>query len=72
MEIFTKEELKEMEMMQKKAEEKRKQEAQQRQAKKKEERKDKTLGLLLIVFVGGLSAYMFAPVLVEIIKTIIK
>ena len=70
MEIFTKEEQKEMEMMQKKAEEKRKQEAQQRQAKKKEERKDKIMGLLLMAFVGGLFAYMFAPVLVELLKTL--
>ena len=70
MEIFTREELKEMEMMQKKAEERRKQEAQQRQAKKKEERKDKIIGLLLIMFISGLSAYMFAPVLVEILKNL--
>lgn len=70
MEIFTKEELKEMEMMQKKAKEKRKQEEQQRQAKKKEERKDKLIGLLLMAFLGGLSAYMLAPVLVEILKNL--
>lgn len=68
MEIFTKEELKEMEMMQKKAQEKRKQEAQQRQAKQKETRKDKIIGLLLIVFVGGMLALMFAPIIVEILK----
>lgn len=72
MEIFTKQELKEMEMMQKKAEERRKQEAQQRQAKKKEERKDKMIGLLLIMFISGLSAYMFAPIIAETIKMIIK
>ena len=72
MEIFTREELKEMELMQKKAEERRKQEAQQRQAKKKEERKDKIIGLLLMAFVGGLSAYMFAPIIAETIKMIIK
>ena len=70
MEIFTKEELKEIEMMQKKAEERRKQEAQQRQAKKKEERKDKIIGLLLMAFVGGMLALMFAPVLVEILKNL--
>ena len=72
MEIFTKEELKEIEMMQKKAKEKRNQEAQERQAKKKEDRKDKLIGLLLMVFIGGLSVYMLAPVIAEIIKMIIK
>ena len=70
MEIFTKEEQKEMELMQKKAKERRKQEAQQRQAKKKEERKDKIIGLLLMAFVGGLLVYMFAPVLVELLKNL--
>lgn len=70
MELFTKEELREMEMMQKKAQEKRKQETQQRIAKKKAEKKDKIIGLLLIVFVGGMLAYMFAPVLVEILKNL--
>ena len=72
MEIFTKEELKEMETMQKKAKEKRNQEAQQRQAKKKENRKDKMIGLLLMVFIGSLVTYMLAPVIVETIKMIIK
>ena len=72
MEIFTKEELKEIEMMQKKAKEKRNQEALQRQAKKKEERKDRIIGLLLMAFIGGLVAYMLAPVIAEIIKMIIK
>lgn len=72
MEIFTKEELREMEEMRKKAEEKRKQEAQQRQAKKKAEKKDKMIGLLLMAFVGGLSAYMLAPIIAETIKMIIK
>ena len=72
MEIFTKEELQEMEMMQKKAKEKRNKETQQRQAKKKEEKKDKMIGLLLMVFIGSLVAYMFAPVIAEIIKMIIK
>ena len=72
MEIFTKEELIEMETMQKKAKEKRNQEAQQRQAKKKEERKDQIIGLLLIMFIGGLVAYMLAPVIAEIIKMMIK
>lgn len=72
MEIFTKEELKEMEMMQKKAKEKRNQAAQQRQAKKKEERKDKIIGLVLMVFIGGLVAYMLSPVIAEIIKMMIK
>lgn len=72
MEIFTKEELKEMEMMQKKAKEKRNQAAQQRQAKKKEERKDKIIGLLLMVFIGSLVAYMLAPVIAEMIKMMIK
>ena len=72
MEIFTKEELKEMETMQKKAKEKRNKEAQQRQAKKKEERKDKMIGLLLMAFIGGLSAYMLAPVIAEMIKMMIK
>ena len=72
MEIFTKEELKEMEMMQKKAKEKRNQEAQERQAKKKEERKDKMIGLLLMAFIGGLSVYMLAPIIAEIIKMMIK
>lgn len=70
MEIFTKQELREMEEMRKKAEEKRKQEAQQRQAKKKAEKKDKIIGLLLMAFVGGLLAYMFAPVIVEILKNL--
>ena len=72
MEIFTKEELQEIEMMQKKAKEKRNKEAQQRQAKKKEERKDKLIGLLLMAFIGGLVAYMIAPVIAETIKMIIK
>lgn len=72
MEIFTKEELIEMETMQKKAKEKRNQEAQQRQAKKKEERKDKMIGLLLMAFIGGLVAYMLAPVIAETIKMMIK
>ena len=72
MEIFTKEELKEMELMQEKAKEKRNQEAQQRQAKKKEERKDKIIGLLLMAFIGGLSVYMFAPIIAEIIKMMLK
>ena len=72
MEIFTKEEQQEMELMQKKAKEKRNQEAQQRQAKKKEERKDKIIGLVLMVFIGGLVAYMLAPVIAETIKMIIK
>lgn len=72
MEIFTKEELKEMELMQKKAKEKRNQEAQQRQAKKKENRTDKKIGLLLMAFIGGLVAYMIAPVIAEIIKMMIK
>lgn len=72
MEIFTKEELQEMELMQKKAKEKRNQEAQQRQAKKKEERKDKIIGLLLMVFIGGLSVYMLSPIIAEMIKMIIK
>ena len=72
MEIFTKEELQEMELMQKKAKEKRNQAAQQRQAKKKEDRKDKMIGLLLMAFIGGLSAYMIAPVIAEIIKMMIK
>ena len=72
MEIFTKEELIEMETMQKKAKEKRNQEAQERQAKKKEERKDKMIGLLLMAFIGGLVAYMFAPVIAEMIKMMIK
>ena len=68
MEIFTKQELREMEEMRKKAEERRKQETQQRQAKKKEERKDKMIGLLLMAFVGGMLALMFAPIIVEILK----
>lgn len=68
MEIFTKQELKEMEMMQKKAEEKRKQEAQQRQAKKKEERKDKIIGFIMMLFIGSMLALMFAPIIVEILK----
>lgn len=72
MEIFTKEELKEMEMMQKKAKEKRNQAAQKRQAKKKEERKDQMIGLLLMAFIGGLVAYMLAPVIAETIKMMIK
>ena len=72
MEIFTKEELKEMETMQEKAKEKRNKEALQRQAKKKEERKDHMIGLLLMIFIGGLSVYMFAPIIAEIIKMIIK
>lgn len=72
MEIFTKEELQEMETMQKKAKEKRNQEAQQRQAKKKEDRKDKLIGLLLMAFIGGLSVYMLAPVIAETIKMMIK
>ena len=72
MEIFTKEELIEMETMQKKAKEKRNKETQKRQAKKKEERKDKIIGLLLMAFIGGLSVYMFAPVIAEIIKMMIK
>ena len=72
MEIFTREELQEMELMQKKAKEKRNQEAQQRQAKKKEKRKDHIIGLLLMVFIGGLSVYMFAPVIAETIKMMIK
>ena len=70
MEIFTKQELREMELMQKKAEERRKQEAQQRQAKKKEERKDKIMGLLLMAFIGGMLALMFTPVIVEILKNL--
>ena len=72
MEIFTKEELKEMETMQEKAKEKRNKEALQRQAKKKEERKDKIIGLLLMVFIGGLSVYMLSPIIAEMIKMIIK
>ena len=70
MEIFTKQELREMEEMKKKAEEKRKQEAQQREVKKKAEKKDKMIGLLLMAFVGGMLAYMFAPVIVEILKNL--
>ena len=72
MEIFTKEELQEMEAMQKKAKEKRNQEAQQRQAKKKENRKDKMIGSLLMMFIGGLVAYMLSPIIAEIIKMMIK
>lgn len=70
MEIFTKEELKEMEMMQKKAEEKRKQDAQQRQAKKKEERKDKIIGFIMLLFIGGVLAFMLSPILAELLKTL--
>lgn len=70
MEIFTKEEIKEMELMQKKAEERRKQEAQQRQSKKKEERKDKIIGFIMLLFIGGLFAYMLAPIIVEILKNL--
>ena len=72
METFTKEELKEIEMMQKKAKEKRNKEAQERQAKKKEDRKDQMIGVLLMLFIGGLVAYMLAPVIAETIKMIIK
>lgn len=68
MEIFTKQEQKEMELMQKKAQEKRKQEAQQKQAKQKEARKDKIIGLLLIVFIGGMLALILSPIIVEILK----
>lgn len=70
MEIFTKEELKEMELMRKKAQAKRQAEAQQRQAKKKEEKKDKIIGFIMLLFIGGLFAYMFAPLLVEILKNL--
>ena len=69
--IFTKKEWKEIEEMQQQAKAKRQAEAQQRQAKRKEEKKDKIIGFIMLLFIGGSFVYMFAPVIIEYLKIII-
>lgn len=66
-EIFTKEELKEMEQMQERA--KAKQQERARQEKEKRAKKiDNIIGALMLLFIGGMCSLMCSSILVELVK----
>ena len=67
-ELFTKEELKEMEQMQERAKAKQQQERARKEKQKKAQKIDRFIGALMLLFIGGTCALMFSSILVEILK----
>jgi ABC-type transport system involved in cytochrome bd biosynthesis fused ATPase/permease subunit len=67
-EIFTREELKEMEQMQERAKAKQQQERARQEKKKRARKIDRFIGALMLLFVGGMCALMFSSILVELVK----
>lgn len=67
-EIFTKEELKEMEQMQERAKAKQQQERAKQAKQKKAQKIDRFIGALMLLFIGGMCALMFSSILVELVK----
>ena len=67
-ELFTKEELKEMEQMKERAKAKQQQERARQEKKKKAKKIDNIIGVLMLLFIGGIYALIFSSILVELIK----
>ena len=67
-ELFTKEEWKEMEQMQERAKQKQAEERARKEQQKKAQKRDRIIGGLMLLFVGGMCALMFSSILVEILK----
>lgn len=67
-EVFTKEEWKEIQTMQERAKAKQQQERARQEKEKRAKKIDNIIGVLMLLFIGGMCALMFSSILVEILK----
>ena len=67
-ELFTKEELKEMEQMKERAKARQQQERARQEKKKRTKKIDNIIGAIMLLFIGGMYALIFSSILVELIK----
>ena len=66
--LFTKEEWKEMEQMQERAKAKQQQERVKQEKKKRAKKIDNIIGIITLLFIGGMCALMFSSILAQLLK----
>ena len=66
--LFTAKEWEEMEMMQERAKAKRQEANTKAEANARAKKKDRIIGLIMMLFIGFVNAVIFAPIIANLIK----
>lgn len=66
--LFTAKEWEEMEMMQERAKAKRQEDKANAEANARAKKKDRIIGLVMMLFIGVINAIIFAPIIANFIK----